>query len=121
MSRASQLRAILSAPGAVPMPSCHDALSARLIEQAGFSVAFMSGFSTSAAKLGRPDVQLITFSEMLEQVRTPLSALIAPHRLTFSLSQARLIQEVTTIPIIVDGDNGHGGPLNVKRCLRGFR
>ena len=83
MSRASQLRAILSAPGAVPMPSCHDALSARLIEQAGFSVAFMSGFSTSAAKLGRPDVQLITYSEMLEQVRTPLSALIAPHRLTF--------------------------------------
>ena len=59
------------------MPSCHDALSARLIEQAGFSVAFMSGFSTSAAKLGRPDVQLITYSEMLEQVRTPLSALIA--------------------------------------------
>merc|ERR1719375_2545467 len=83
------------------MPSCHDALSARLIEQAGFSAAFMSGFSTSAAKLGRPDVQLITYSEMLEQ--------------------ARLIQEVTTIPIIVDGDNGHGGPLNVKRCLRGFR
>jgi 2-methylisocitrate lyase-like PEP mutase family enzyme len=82
------------------MPSCHDALSGKLIEQAGFEVSFMSGFTTSGAKIARPDCGLITYSEMLEQ--------------------ARLILDVTTIPLIVDGDNGYGNAMNVQRTLKGY-
>jgi len=55
---------------AVPLqgPCCHDALSARLIEKAGFDFAFMSGFCTAAARLGAPDTGLITYAEMVDQV-----------------------------------------------------
>jgi len=83
------------------MPCCHDALSAKLIEQSGFEVMFMSGFTTSAARIGAPDTQLITYSEMLDQ--------------------ARLCLEVTSIPIVVDGDNGYGNAMNAQRTLRGYR
>lgn len=50
-------------------PCCHDALSAKLIEQAGFDFAFMSGFCTSAARLGAPDTGLMSYYEMFDQVR----------------------------------------------------
>lgn len=49
-------------------PCCHDALSAKLIEQAGFPYAFMSGFCTSAAQLGAPDTGLISYGEMVDTV-----------------------------------------------------
>ena len=49
-------------------PCCHDALSAKLIEQAGFDFAFMSGFCTSAARLGAPDTGLMSYAEMVDQV-----------------------------------------------------
>lgn len=50
-------------------PCCHDGLSARLIEQAGFDFAFMSGFCTAAARLGAPDTGLISYSEMADTGR----------------------------------------------------
>ena len=82
-------------------PCCHDALSAKLIEQAGFPFAFMSGFCTAAAKLGAPDTGLITYAEMVDQ--------------------GRFLHEATThIPIIGDGDTGYGNALNVKRTVRGY-
>ncbi len=68
LKRVKQLRALLEAPGIVTVPCCFDALSARLIEQAGFRVSFMSGFAVSAARLGLPDTGLISYSEMLNQV-----------------------------------------------------
>jgi len=83
------------------MPSAHDGLSALLIERGGFDVAFLSGFSTSAAKLGRPDCQLISYTEMIDT--------------------ARACMEVTSIPIVVDADNGYGNALNAQRTLRGYR
>ena len=49
-------------------PCCHDALSARLIERAGFPYAFMSGFCTAGARLGAPDTGLISYYEMADQV-----------------------------------------------------
>lgn len=49
-------------------PCCHDALSAKLIEQAGFPYAFMSGFCTAGARLGAPDTGLISYAEMLDTV-----------------------------------------------------
>ena len=82
------------------MPCCFDALSARLIEQAGFPVTFMSGFAVAASRLAVPDTGLITVTEMLEQ--------------------GRHICEAARIPVIGDGDTGHGNPANVQRTVRHF-
>lgn len=97
---ADQLRALLAQPGLLLMPGCHDAISARLIEEAGFPLAFMSGFAVSAARLGLPDTGLISYGEMVDQGRHLCSAV--------------------SIPIIGDGDTGFGNPLNVKRTVQGY-
>lgn len=97
---ADRLRALLAQPGLLLMPGCHDAISARLIEEAGFPLAFMSGFAVSAARLGLPDAGLISYGEMLDQGRNICSAV--------------------SIPIIGDGDTGFGNPLNVKRTVQGY-
>lgn len=82
------------------MPGCHDALSARLVEQAGFELAFMSGFAVSAARLAEPDTGLISYGELVEQ--------------------GQRICEAISIPVIGDGDTGFGSALNVKRTVRGY-
>ncbi|HRY17311.1 MAG TPA: isocitrate lyase/PEP mutase family protein [Candidatus Competibacteraceae bacterium] len=97
---ADQLRALLAQPGLLLMPGCHDALSAKLIEQAGFPLAFMSGFAVSAARLGLPDTGLISYGEMVDQGRSLCNAV--------------------SIPVIGDGDTGFGNPLNVKRTVQGY-
>ena len=58
MTPAQKLRALLAEPGLLLMPCCFDALSARLVERAGFPLSFMSGFAVSAARLGLPDTGL---------------------------------------------------------------
>ena len=100
-SPAPQLRALLDAPGLRVMPCCFDALSARLIEQAGFELTFMSGFAVSASRLGMPDTGLISFGEMLDQGRNICSA--------------------TRLPVIGDGDTGYGNAENVKRTVTVLR
>ncbi len=97
---ADRLRALLAQPGLLPMPGCHDAMSAKLVEQAGFPIAFMSGFAVSAARLGLPDTGLISYGEMVDQGRTICGAV--------------------SIPLIGDGDTGFGNPLNVKRTVAGY-
>jgi len=82
------------------MPCCFDALSARLIEQAGFPLTFMSGFAVSAARLASPDTGLISYGEMVDQGRN--------------------ICEAVKIPVIGDGDTGYGNPVNVKRTVHGY-
>jgi len=99
-SAADRLRALLGEPGILVMPCCFDALSARLIERAGFPLTFMSGFSVSATRLGVPDTGLICYSEMLDQGRNICSAV--------------------TIPVIGDADTGYGNALNVKRSVEGY-
>lgn len=95
-----RLRALLTQPGLLLMPGCHDAMSAKLVEQAGFSITFMSGFAVSAARLGLPDTGLISYGEMVEQGRNICGAV--------------------SIPLIGDGDTGFGNPLNVKRTVEGY-
>jgi len=63
------LRRLLAGPDILVMPCCYDALSARLAEQAGFPLSFMSGFAVSAARLGMPDTGLISYAEMVDQGR----------------------------------------------------
>ncbi|OQX43276.1 MAG: carboxyvinyl-carboxyphosphonate phosphorylmutase, partial [Candidatus Sedimenticola endophacoides] len=92
------LRHLLAQPGILTMPCCFDAFSARLIEQAGFPLTFMSGFAVAAARLGVPDTGLITATEMLDQGRGICSAV--------------------TIPVVGDADTGYGNPMNVRRTVR---
>jgi len=99
-SPADALRALLRAPDFLVMPCCFDALSARLIEAAGFPLTFMSGFGVSAARLGAPDTGLISYGEMLDQGRN--------------------ICDAITIPVIGDADTGYGNPMNVKRSVTGY-
>ncbi len=99
-SPAERLRALIDAPGLRVMPCCFDALSARLIEQAGFELTFMSGFAVSASRLGVPDTGLISFGEMLDQGRNICAA--------------------TRLPVIGDGDTGYGNALNVKRTVTSY-
>ena len=66
-SPAARLRALLARDTILIMPGCHDAMSARLIEAAGFEIGFMSGFAVSADRLGMPDTGLISYAELVDQ------------------------------------------------------
>lgn len=96
----AKLRGLLSKGGLQVMPCCYDALSARMIAQAGFPLTFMSGFAVSAARLGAPDTGLISYAEMLDQGRN--------------------ITAAVSIPVIGDADTGYGNALNVKRTVKGY-
>jgi carboxyvinyl-carboxyphosphonate phosphorylmutase len=85
---------ILVAPGA------HDALSARLVEAAGFDAVYLTGYGAAASLLGQPDVGLLTMSEMAYQARRFASAV--------------------NIPVIADGDTGFGNAVNVQRAVREY-
>jgi len=99
-SPAAVLRARLARPELTVMPCCFDALSARLVEQAGFAATFMSGFAVAAARLGLPDTGLISYGEIVDSGRNICAA--------------------TSIPVIGDGDTGYGNAVNVKRTVRGY-
>ncbi|XP_015867410.3 uncharacterized protein LOC107404920 [Ziziphus jujuba] len=99
-SPAKTLRRILDSPGVHLGPACFDALSAKLIERAGFQYCFTSGFSISAARLGLPDTGFISYGEMVEQ--------------------GQQITQAVSIPVIGDGDNGYGNAMNVKRTVKGY-
>ena len=65
----SRLRELLSGDRLVIAPGAYDALSARLVEQAGFDLVYMTGYGATASLLGRPDVGLLSMSEMADQAR----------------------------------------------------
>ncbi len=83
----------------VQAPGCFDGLSARLVEAAGFGAGFLGGFSVAAARLGLPDVGLLSYGEMIDQARSVCAA--------------------TSLPIIGDADTGYGNPVNAERTLLG--
>ena len=99
-SRVDILHDILQQDRCHAMPCCWDALSAKMIQDAGFAFSFMSGFAVSAARIGEPDVGLISFGEMLDQGRNICNA--------------------TTIPIMGDGDTGYGNAMNVRRTVKSY-
>ena len=97
---AAKLREKIANGDFMPMPCCFDALSAKMIEQAGFGVTFMSGFAASASRLGQPDLGLMSYAEVVDQ--------------------ARNITDAISIPVIADGDTGYGNAMNVRRTVEGF-
>ena len=88
MSTASQLRSLLARPGLVRVLAPHDAFTARILEQAGIEMLFLGGFGAAASRLGVPDLGLVTPGEMAECIRS--------------------ITDRVLIPLIADGDTGHG-------------
>ena len=96
----NSLRNLLDSKNFIPIPACFDALSAKLIQQEGFEVTFMSGFAASASLIGEPDLGVMTFSEVLDQVNN--------------------ICDATSIPVIGDGDTGYGNTVNVQRTVKSF-
>ncbi len=99
-SGAATLREMFHAGETVLAPGCYDALGARLIEEAGFPAAYMTGFGTAASHLGRPDVGLMTLPEMADN--------------------ARRIAQAVDIPVIADADTGYGNSINVIRTVREY-
>ncbi len=97
MSHAQALRRLLSGPAFIA-PGCYDALTALLIEQAGFGCGYVSGASIAFARIGRPDIGLTTLTEVAETLAC--------------------MRERVSIPLIVDADNGFGNALNVQRAVR---
>ena len=82
------------------LPGAHDALSARMIEAAGFSAYGVGGAALSAVQLGLPDVGLQSFGEYREAVGR--------------------ILEASTLPVMIDGENGFGDVKAVTRTVRRF-
>jgi methylisocitrate lyase len=96
--RSAALRNRLSAHESVLMPGVWDPLSALIVQQAGFSTAFVSGFAVSGTLLGRPDVGYLTQTEMAEVAQ-------------------RVCSSVPTMNVIVDADTGYGDPMTVRRTV----
>ncbi|HVL85889.1 MAG TPA: oxaloacetate decarboxylase [Pseudonocardia sp.] len=102
-ARPARLRELLAAaPGGTPLiaPGAYDALSARLVEQAGFGAVYMTGFGTTASLIGRPDVGLLTGTEMVDN--------------------ARRIASAVDVPVIADADTGYGNAINVVRTVQAY-
>jgi phosphoenolpyruvate phosphomutase len=97
MHNATKLRALLRRPGIIKAVGAHDALSAKLIQEAGFDAVWASGFGISAALKCIPDASFITPTEQLDVERN--------------------MAETVTIPIIADCDTGYGNALNVMRTV----
>ena len=97
----SSLDEFLKSPRATIVPGVYDALSARVAARAGAKLLYMTGFGVAGAGFGVPDIGLVSATEMIERVRA-IAGAVAP------------------VPLIADGDNGHGGPLNAAKLTRAY-
>lgn len=100
MTPGAKLKARL-AKGPLVAPGAYDALTARIAAQAGAEAVYMTGFGVAGSYLGVPDIGIVSATEMIDRVRA-LAAAASP------------------VPLIADGDNGHGGTANVERLVRAY-
>ena len=101
MERAStRLRALIARGPTLYVPGCYNAMSARVLEAAGFEAIYMSGYGTSLSLTGLPDVGLTTMTEMV--------------------ANARYIAAAVKVPLIADADTGFGNAINVMRTIREY-
>src|SRR5207302_2081690 len=101
MPNTTRLRELLVQRDLLVAPGAYDALSARLIAQAGFPAVYMTGFGTAASVLGQPDGGLLTMSEMVSRA-------------------AAIAAVVGDLPLIADADTGYGNPINVRRTIHEY-
>jgi 2-methylisocitrate lyase-like PEP mutase family enzyme len=100
MKRTAKLRSILKSGGPGIVPGATDCFTAKLIEQAGFPVVYVTGGGAANTYLGGPDIGLVTLNELA--------------------SQAERISDAVSVPVIADCDTGFGGTANVKRTIRAY-
>jgi 2-methylisocitrate lyase-like PEP mutase family enzyme len=98
--RRQALRALIERRHGLVVPGAFDALSARLVEQAGFPAVYMTGFGVSASRLGLPDLGFAGLAEMVDQARNLAAAV--------------------SIPLIADADTGYGSTLQVRRTVQQY-
>ena len=94
---ADRLRALLAAPEGIELPGCYDALSAMILERAGFPAVFMSGYGIAASLLGNPDIGLTSLVETALMTKNVTGAI--------------------GVPLVVDADNGYGDEDSVVRTV----
>jgi 2-methylisocitrate lyase-like PEP mutase family enzyme len=95
-----KLRQLIAGNNAVVAPGIYDGYGARLVQNAGFQAAYMTGNGVSASLLGTPDIGQVD--------------------LTMMSDHARRVAACIDIPLICDADTGYGGPLNIKRTITEF-
>jgi 2-methylisocitrate lyase-like PEP mutase family enzyme len=97
MTRAQRLRHLVSQRQGLVVPGSYDGVSAKLVEQAGFPVVYMTGYGVAASRLGLPDMGFAGLAEMADHARNIASAV--------------------SIPLIADADTGYGNALTVRRTV----
>ncbi len=100
MNRKPTWRELLAREKPLVLPGAHDALSARLIEQAGFAAYVIGGYPLVGARYGLPDLGLVGLGEMAAGVRDIMSG--------------------SSLPVLIDGDHGYGDVKNVTRTIRTY-
>ncbi|MDI6763853.1 MAG: isocitrate lyase/PEP mutase family protein [Thermodesulfobacteriota bacterium] len=100
MKKTSLLKKLILDKEILVMPGAHDALSAKIIEMAGFKAVTLGGYAASAASLAKPDVSILSLTEYV--------------------NIARNIVQAVDLPVFVDGDTGHGNVTNVRRTVQVF-
>ena len=100
MRKTTILRQMMAGNKIVVAPGAHDALTAKIIEQVGFEAVYMTGYGQAASHLGKPDVGLLTLTEMV--------------------ARAANIVEAVNVPVIADADTGFGNAVNVMRTVREY-
>ncbi len=100
MSRRRVLRSLVAQKAGLVVPGAFDAVSARLVERAGFSAVYMTGYGTSASRLGLPDLGFAGLAEMVDHARNLAAAV--------------------EIPLIADADTGYGNALGVRRTVQQY-
>lgn len=101
MRRWERLRELLAVPTVLHAPGCTDAVTARLVERAGFQVAYLSGAVVSATRLGLPDLGFVGAED------------IAAH--------GRMIVGAISLPVVADADTGYGNAVHAARTVRLYR
>ena len=97
MNRRQRLRQLVNRKQGLIVPGAYDGVSAKLVERAGFPVAYMTGYGVSASRLGLPDMGFAGLGDMADQARNMAGAV--------------------SIPLIADADTGYGNALNVRRTV----
>ncbi|WP_374385129.1 oxaloacetate decarboxylase [Dongia sp.] len=100
MRRTTRFRQLIDQPEILVLPGAHDALSVRLIEQAGFEAFTAGGYAATASLLGAPDIGQLGLAEMADHY-------------------ARLC-DTTPLPVLADADTGYGSPIGVGRTIRAY-
>jgi len=99
-SQPQKLRDLLASGTIITVPGAPDAFAARLVEAGGFPAVYMTGLGATASRLGRPDIGLMTQTEMTTHARDMVRAV--------------------SIPVIADADTGYGGPANIVRTMEEY-